>query len=414
MTEPLIVAEQSVLGAIMLSPRAIVDVQRILEPHEFYDPKHHLIYAAALRLQAGKNPTDVVAVVDELLRAEELLRAGGAEYLHMLTSVVPTASSAEYYAGIVKEAAVGRALTAAFVTGQDRIVRGEQPGSVLAHTMKDLTDLRDHATSKHRALRSLGEVLSVPWEEDAYDWTIPGILERRDRLMLTGSEGGGKSTLIRQLAISAAAGMHPFTQQPMDARRVLVIDAENTEKQWRRAVKTLAINAHQRGTADPRSNLAPEFMHKIDVTRAADLGEIHGWIDDWKPDIVVIGPLYRICRGTNNDEEAAPVLDALETIRDRDVTLIVEGHAGHGDQRSQHRDLRPIGSSMLLRWPEFGLGLAKPDKYGDPFQITRWRGDRDERHWPKLLTSQLFHPQTFPWQTLPGYTFAEQDSAQLI
>jgi RecA-family ATPase len=47
---------------------------------------------------------------------------------------------------------------------------------------------------------------------------IPGLLERRDRLMLTGEEGLGKSYLLRQIAVMAAAGLDPFDHRQDQAR----------------------------------------------------------------------------------------------------------------------------------------------------------------------------------------------------
>ncbi len=55
-------------------------------------------------------PTDVVAVTDELIKTGELGRAGGADYLHTLTSIVLTAANAGYYAGIVAERSILRRL----------------------------------------------------------------------------------------------------------------------------------------------------------------------------------------------------------------------------------------------------------------------------------------------------------------
>jgi hypothetical protein len=46
--------------------------------------------------------------------------------------------------------------------------------------------------------------------DDEFDWIVPGLIERGDRLMLTGFEGLGKSMLTRQLAVTMAAGLHPF------------------------------------------------------------------------------------------------------------------------------------------------------------------------------------------------------------
>ena len=93
----------------------------------------------------------------------------------------------------------------------------------------DLKDVSDHLAAGH----SLAE-LEVTCQEDDYkpdlapdlyefisivdppsDWVIPALLERGDRLIWTGFEGLGKSVITRQLAVCAAAGVHPFTGEPI-------------------------------------------------------------------------------------------------------------------------------------------------------------------------------------------------------
>ena len=73
--------------------------------------------------------------------------------------------------------------------------------------------------------------------------------------------------------------------------------------------------------------------------------------------ILAIGPLSRLVpRALQTDDEAAPVLAALDTIRDRDIALLIEAHAGHTVGKGGQRDLRPRGSSALLGWPGLGVG----------------------------------------------------------
>jgi replicative DNA helicase len=210
--------------------------------------------------------------------------------------------------------------------------------------------------------------------------------------------------LLRQIAIMGAAGLHPFTAEQVRPCRVLVLDAENSERQWRRAVRSLAQAAGDRGVQDPRDAMSVEFLRRIDITRASDQGMLHRLVDEAKPDLVLIGPLYRLVpKAIKDDDDAAPVIAALDTIRDRGVTMMVEAHAGHATNGSGARELRPRGSSALLGWPEFGLGLAKPAKAGDPHHLVRWRGDRDERSWPAELTSARYSAQHWPWMPTGSY-----------
>jgi replicative DNA helicase len=106
-------AEQSVLGGMLLSKDAIADVLEALAPTDFYRPAHQAIYDCILDLYGRGEPADPITVSAELERKGELLRIGGAPYLHTLIATVPTAANAGYYAEIVAEKAVLRRLVEA-------------------------------------------------------------------------------------------------------------------------------------------------------------------------------------------------------------------------------------------------------------------------------------------------------------
>ncbi|CAN2230355.1 DnaB Replicative DNA helicase [Candidatus Nanopelagicaceae bacterium] len=108
-----LIAEQSVLGGMLLSKDAIADVLEILRERDFYRPAHELIYDAILDLYGRGEPADAVTVSAELTKRGDIARAGGAPYLHTLISSVPTAANASYYAKIVREHAIMRRLVEA-------------------------------------------------------------------------------------------------------------------------------------------------------------------------------------------------------------------------------------------------------------------------------------------------------------
>ncbi|MGO1855240.1 MAG: DnaB-like helicase N-terminal domain-containing protein, partial [Microbacteriaceae bacterium] len=144
-------AEQSALGGMLLSKDAVADVIETLKAADFYIPKHELIFEAILSLYSHGEPTDVVAVTDELIKTGELGRAGGADYLHTLTSIVPTAANAGYYASIVSERAILRRL----VDAGTRIVQLGYDGQ------GDATDIVNNAQS---------EIYAVTGTETAEDY----------------------------------------------------------------------------------------------------------------------------------------------------------------------------------------------------------------------------------------------------
>ena len=108
-----LVAEQSVLGGMMLSKDAIADVVEVLRGNDFYRPSHESIYESIIDLYGRGEPADAVTVADELTKRGEIAKAGGAAYLHQLIQSVPTAANAGFYAEIVAERAVLRRLVTA-------------------------------------------------------------------------------------------------------------------------------------------------------------------------------------------------------------------------------------------------------------------------------------------------------------
>lgn len=101
-------AERSTLGAILIDPTAFHDVQAVLEPDDFYQPAHELIYDAAATLYAAGAPVDAVTVCDELTKRGDLRRTGGAPYLHQLIMAAPVAATASWHARIVADHAQRR------------------------------------------------------------------------------------------------------------------------------------------------------------------------------------------------------------------------------------------------------------------------------------------------------------------
>ncbi len=107
-------AEQSVLGAMLISKDAVAEVGEILRGVDFYRPVHEVIYDCIIDLSLSRGePADPITVAAELQRRGELDRIGGAPYLHTLSANVPIAANATYYADIVKEKAVLRRMVTA-------------------------------------------------------------------------------------------------------------------------------------------------------------------------------------------------------------------------------------------------------------------------------------------------------------
>ncbi len=188
-----IAAEQSVLGAMLLSKDAIADVVEVLRSEDFYRPGHQLVYDVALDLYGRGEPADAVTVAAELTRIGELGRVGGAPYLHTLVASVPTAANAGYYARIVKERAVLRRL----VEAGTRIVQMGYAGDgdvdmIVDRAQAAVYDITDKRTSEDYL--PLADIM-------------PGTLEEIDAIASRGGSLAGVPTGFADLD-SLTNGLH--------------------------------------------------------------------------------------------------------------------------------------------------------------------------------------------------------------
>ena len=103
-------AEESVIGAMLLSATAIGAVTEVVEASDFYRDSHGTIFKAALALYGKGEPVDAITLANELDERGELERVGGTAKIAELAATVPATSNAEHYARIVKEMATLRGL----------------------------------------------------------------------------------------------------------------------------------------------------------------------------------------------------------------------------------------------------------------------------------------------------------------
>ena len=103
-------AEESLLGAMMLSAGAIADAAGVVSASDFYKPAHGHVYDAVHTLYASGQPADSVTVADELRRAGLLEAIGGHAVLAQIMSSTPATTNAARYARIVEEYALLRRL----------------------------------------------------------------------------------------------------------------------------------------------------------------------------------------------------------------------------------------------------------------------------------------------------------------
>ena len=98
-------AELSVLGAILIKPDALTEVQDLLHPDDFYREAHRIVYETMIELVHDHKPIDPVMLEDALRKKGVIDKIGGVAFLAQVLDYVPTAANIKYHANIVKEKA---------------------------------------------------------------------------------------------------------------------------------------------------------------------------------------------------------------------------------------------------------------------------------------------------------------------
>lgn len=178
-------AEQSVLSCCYQSPLALERAAGILTADDFANITHQRLWAVLRDLKAEGKPTDARAVQIALNGNKHLM----AVHLAIVTNpAIP--DSVEHHASTVHGFARRRELVAAAIRLRQRAEDLEADPQVLAsEAVNTLTRVRDLGAPDIETL-TLGELMHKP--EEPYDWVIPQLLERMDRLVITGEEGLGK------------------------------------------------------------------------------------------------------------------------------------------------------------------------------------------------------------------------------
>ena len=214
MSDDLALAERSVLGGALISRSAAEDVTSILRPTDFADWRHADIFAAIVHLVNGGKPADAVTVTDRLIETGDLTKIGGASLLHEMTSEVPTAANAGFYAEIVREASLKRRLHESVTRAAQTIAESGAGAWEIATFMRDDIERALDDLSGGRDVPEIGATFDdvmaslaeppmfspTPWPDvnDLIDGWRPGAL-----YVIGGRPGGGKSLM----GLMAAAGL---------------------------------------------------------------------------------------------------------------------------------------------------------------------------------------------------------------
>lgn len=208
-------AEMSVLGAVLIHGEAVARAVELLEPADFYEEAHRVVYEACIHLFNQAQPVDVVTVGEVLRQQNALDRIGGLPYLMELASLVPTAAHVDHYARMVKDSATLRRLIDTATRLVTESYRGEQGARDLLDWaqqelfqlsqpgQRDVVRLHDVLIETFNRLEQLyenkGKLVGVPTGFHDLDRITAG-LQRSDLIIVAARPSMGKTMLCLNLA----------------------------------------------------------------------------------------------------------------------------------------------------------------------------------------------------------------------
>jgi replicative DNA helicase len=208
-------AEAGVLGSLLISPDAIVQVADFLHSEDFYRESHRTIFQAAVELYEAGEPADLITLTDELARRGKLDEVGGAAYVSSLANQVPTSLNIKQYARIVERTSILRRLiqaasqiAAVAYNDPDAEAALQQSEQLLAgvsqrYARTDLEHIREALRDYINKLDQLhdhrGAIVGVASGFSDLD-RMTGGLQKSDLVILAARPSVGKTALALSLA----------------------------------------------------------------------------------------------------------------------------------------------------------------------------------------------------------------------
>jgi len=387
-------AEESVLGAVMLSAEAAAVALEQLRPEDFYRPAHQSVFEGITALFDGNQAIDAITVSDWLRRNDELERVGGIAFLNHLMDAVPATSNVGYYVEIVDETASRRRLMRAGATVTQIAMQSERP----------IDEALDSAEAEVFAVadRRVGEGLS------RLGPLLQTTLEKIEEVGTRGGDITGVPTGFRDLD-KKLAGLHPanlivVAARPSMGKSALTLNiAQNVAETGKPvAFFTLEMSREEvvqrllSSMASVDSNklrtgqLGPEMWQKL-ARESSKLYEMPFYVDD-SPDLtvttirakcrrlkrksdlglVVVDYLQLMqgpARSDNRQQEIAEISRSLKNLaRELEVPVIGVSQLNRGlesrtDKRPQLGDLRESGA--IEQDADVVMFIYRDDYYND-------------------------------------------------
>ncbi len=322
-------AEEAVLGALLVNPASLGKIVEFIKPESFYKPAHKQIYEAVTDLYRNNEPIDIVTVSEYLRSKEELESAGGRAYINELALNVVTTANIEYYAKIIQEKEIKRALINAGSEIVSMSYENDDTDSVLDNAQKLIFNIASQKDTSD--LEHIEDLVALSYEEietrynnkddligvttGFYDLnTLTSGLQKSDLIILAARPSMGKTAFALNLAQNVA----------LKGKKAVAIFSLEMSKQ--QLVKRMLCSEAEVDTSRVKSgNLQPNDWQKL-IEAMERLSEAKIYIDD-KPGLTATDIKAKCRRLMMHEKELGlVVIDYLQ---------LMEGGGNPNDRNQQ-------------------------------------------------------------------------------
>ena len=155
-----LVAEQSVLGAVFISPETMISLVDELTPDDFYKPANKIVFKTMLSLLEKGEPIDATTMVSALTNQGDISNIGGINYVVELVNSTPTSKNVEHYAKLVKEKATLRKVIAELSESLSSAYQGNiSINEIIEKTEKSILDISNQNVGN--GFRNVADILDT-------------------------------------------------------------------------------------------------------------------------------------------------------------------------------------------------------------------------------------------------------------
>ena len=431
-----LVAEKSLLGALLLSDAAFPDVLENVKAKDFYDDRHGKIFHAMISLYQHHRPIDLLTVTAELRANKDLKSVGGASYLTELTNFVPTASHAKAYSDLVAQCAVRRRLIRAGTSiAESAYEEGTEIPDLLGAAEKALFDVSDKTTkTEYVALESLlADAFDRMEELHRNKGALRGLktgfrdldkktagLQKGDLIIIGARPAMGKTTFAENLAYNAATinqrGVLFFSMEMANQEIIdrMISDVSGVDN-WRIRTGNLTDEDFGKiGDALGEMDSVPLYLDDSSSMTILELrNKARRAAHDHDISMIIVDYL-QLLQGTdryagNRVQEVTEISRGLKQLaRELEIPVVALAQlsrsvTGRDDPRPVLSDLRESGS--IEQDADMVMFLHRPDYYRqnaddyEPTNITELIIAK-HRHGPVGKIELYFHPELLRFMSL--------------